>query len=95
MKTKDETFDVWTSSVLFLQGKPVFLIGEGMGGVICMGAVRRHPERYAGVVLLGPVSLLVRFPVKDVFLCTLFFCDSSRGFALRRRERQYLLGMLV
>lgn len=36
-------------------GKPVFLIGHSMGGLLCVLTVQRKPWDFAGMVLLGPL----------------------------------------
>lgn len=57
-----DSFETWFRDILALSGiagrdfpgKKVFLLGESMGGLIAYDLAGRHPDRFAGVVLIAP-----------------------------------------
>jgi alpha-beta hydrolase superfamily lysophospholipase len=57
-----DSFETWFRDILALReiagrdfpGKKVFLLGESMGGLIAYDLAGRHPDRFAGVVLIAP-----------------------------------------
>lgn len=58
-----KSFDTYVDDILtHLQvlrtkfyGKPIYLIGHSMGGLLCVLTVLRKPQDFAGMVLLGPL----------------------------------------
>jgi len=58
-----DSFDLYFKDILALEGiikrecggKPVFLVGESMGGLIAFSLAQRHPDAFAGLVCLSPV----------------------------------------
>lgn len=57
-----DSFEVWNRDILALRdrigrdfpGKKVVLLGESMGGLISYDLAGRHPDGFAGVVLVAP-----------------------------------------
>jgi acylglycerol lipase len=57
-----DSFEVWDRDVLALReliekeqpGRKVILLGESMGGLIAYDLAGRHPDKFAGVVLIAP-----------------------------------------
>ena len=57
-----DSFETWFRDIIALReiavrdfpGKKVFLLGESMGGLIAYDLAGRHPDRFAGVVLIAP-----------------------------------------
>jgi acylglycerol lipase len=73
-----DSFKVWDRDVLALRallekeypGRKVILLGESMGGLIAYDLAGRHPDQFAGVVLIAPAFKNgMKFPL-SVYLKT-------------------------
>ncbi|XP_077546791.1 monoglyceride lipase-like isoform X2 [Haemaphysalis longicornis] len=58
-----KSFDTYVDDILThvdmrrtdFPGKPIYLFGHSMGGLLCVLTVQRKPKDFAGMVLLGPL----------------------------------------
>ncbi len=76
-----DSFETWFRDILALReiagrdfpGKKVFLLGESMGGLIAYDLAGRHPDRFAGVVLISPAFKNgMKFPLSAYLKLVLF-----------------------
>ncbi len=67
-----DSFRIWDHDILALRdiigkdhpGRKVFLLGESMGGLIAFNLACRHPEAFAGQVLIAPAfKSALKFPL--------------------------------
>ena len=55
----------WVDAVMEQIDRPAVFVGWSLGGLVAMGAARRHPERVQGLVLVATLARFIREPGND------------------------------